>query len=333
MASALRPLSAEEIQNAYRPHLTKTDLALLDTYEAKCKSIAEYTKAVIYGRMTGLLLFGRGGTGKTYTVQNTLAAKSAAFVHHQGRVSARGLVDEMQESPGAIHYIEDAEPIFADKHFPGLFRQSLDSQDKGPFPRRLITWVTMRTKSKEPIRFHFTGGLIVIANRILENVAADIDAVKSRCPCVVLDVSEQEIITKMKQLCLQGFVSGEDRLAPDECFEVMHFVVGKLTAKQRDLDLRLLMSGFKFMLLWKDGHAENWRTLLEGQMTEKVVAGERRAIRIGREIELAARISRKDMPEKEKYVLFGQQAGKTGTGAKQAYLDRLRRAQEMGLFE
>ena len=50
-----------------------------------------------------------------------------------------------------------------------------------------------------------------------------------------------------------------------------------MTELRRNLDLRLLINGFRDMLQWKHGESTlHWQELLSGRMTERVVYKDRR---------------------------------------------------------
>ena len=85
----------------------------------------------------------------------TLNKHNANWQHHQGHITAKGLVEAMEKRPGAIHLIEDAEDLLTEKNAPGVLRMALWTQDRSKPPERLVTW----TVSKEPITFIFTGAV------------------------------------------------------------------------------------------------------------------------------------------------------------------------------
>src|SRR5262249_43324943 len=148
----------------------------------KCEQVKNMTLACLMGTHTGLLLFGAGGNGKSYSIREMLAerhikeitpeeiealaqaADEAAddddphgetkrnhfshdcWVLHQGRMTAKVLVSMMCEFPESIHVVEDAETLFDSKDAWGVLRMALASQDKSRHSRRHITWTTSVAK-------------------------------------------------------------------------------------------------------------------------------------------------------------------------------------------
>src|ERR1041384_3721479 len=102
----------------------------LNSYHLKCQHIEVAVKSIIEDYHTGLFIFGEGGTGKSYTVIKTLQEAGVNFRHLQGRISAKGLVEAMQNNQDDIFLIEDAETIFDDRQTAGVLRQALHSQSR-----------------------------------------------------------------------------------------------------------------------------------------------------------------------------------------------------------
>ena len=135
-----------------------------------------------------------------------------------------------------------------------------------PMERR-ITWGAF----KQQIDFVFTGGMIVISNADLAESIREVRAIKSRINILGMDVSAEEIKALMTRICLAGYDYGELFLYPDQCLEVRDFVVARLAELQRNLDLRLLINGFRDYLQWRAGESKlHWHDLLDGRMKERV---------------------------------------------------------------
>lgn len=250
------------------PAWTKEEKAHLESLEGKLDHVRDLVRGVARHFHTGLFLHGEGGTSKSYTVLQELKDLRAKYVYHNTRLTARGLVDSLQRSPTDIHFIEDAETLLEDKKSFGVLRAALWSQSRKKPPEREITWTVFRTTT----RFVFTGGIIVISNANLSEQIAEIRAIKTRINVVGLDITNLEIRALMKKISSNGYEYGEDYITPDECWEVATFIIDRLEVLHRNLDLRLVMNGFKDYLQYKTGNAVNhWQALLEGRMAERVV--------------------------------------------------------------
>jgi hypothetical protein len=289
--------------------LTEDEKKHLDNLNGKLTHIKDAVRGVAKDFHTGLLLWGEGGTGKSYSVLEELQKLRAKYVYHNARITGRGLVDALQRAPSDVHVIEDAETLLDDKRAWGVLRAALWSQSKTKPPEREITW----TAFKLTIRFIFTGGVIVISNANLAETKPEIRALKGRVRNLGLDISNHEIQAMMKKICQDGYTYGEDYLTPAECWEVGQFIIDKLEALHRNLDLRLLLHGFHDYLQWKTGHAVNhWHVLLEGRMQERVLYRPR-AEQKAEESRIALEIHKMKMPGDKRLQLW-----KERTGLKQA---------------
>lgn len=297
--------------------LTEEEKTCLESLKGKFTHVKDAVKGVAKEYHSGFFLWGEGGTGKSYAVEQELRSLQAKYVHHNTRMTGRGLVDALQRAPSDIHLIEDAETLMDDKKAWGVLRSALWSQSKAKPPQREITWTAFLTS----IRFVFTGGIIIISQGDLGNTRPEIRAIKSRVGAYHLDVSNNEIKAMMKQICTQGFTYGEDYMAPEECWEVAGYIIAKLESLQRNLDLRLLINGFRDYLQFKQGDSVNhWHTLLDGRMQERVVY-KARAEQKAEESRIALEIHQMKIATKRKLQLW-----KARTGLSQpAYYRALRR--------
>ena len=297
--------------------LTDEDRSLLADYDEKAKQVQQFALACLKGIQPGLLLFGSGGNGKTYSIYTLLKQHNVAevtpaqvkavhmalhdsdgedddepvsseplpdfgfnsYVVHQGRITPKGLVKEMHAFPRSVHLIEDAETMFDDRNCWGVLRMALYSQDQQRHPKRRITW---KVSTKDSYDFEFFGSLIIVGNRILNENLEEVKAVQTRCPCVKFDISNAELISKMKSICEDGFNGITDApLSKNECYDVLDFILESIesdpsikyeraTQTEKKLNMRLLISGFKWLALSKMEADINWRKMLAAQLAKQV---------------------------------------------------------------
>jgi hypothetical protein len=242
------------------------------------------------------------------------------WVNHQGRITPKGLVKELARFPQSLHVIEDAETIFDDKNAWGVLRMALHSQDHTLHSKRRVTWKT----SIEIYDFFFTGSLIIVGNRLLPELKTEVDAVKTRCPFLNFDVSNLELVAKMKELCERGYKEiSAAPLAKDDCYTVLEFLLSSIeddpTLKrdskgaEKKLNLRILISGFRFLALSKLEPSINWRNMLLSQLKEIVGASKRsRKERIYDEALIAGELAGKKWPSQEaKLVEWCKRTGRS----------------------
>lgn len=307
------------------PVLSKQEQQLLSVLEGKMQHVRDAIRGVVKSFHTGLILWGEGGTSKSYTVLDELQKLDARYVYHNTRLTARGLVDSLERNPNNIHLIEDAETLLDDKKSYGVLRSALWSQDKKKPPEREITWTAFQTE----IRFIFTGGIIIISNANIADEIPELRAIKTRINVLGMNVSNEEIKVRMKKICMDGYRYGEDFMTPEECWEVCTYIIAKFDKNPdaaKRLDLRVLINGFKDYLQWKAGHSvSHWQSLLDGRMEQQVVFTARKDIK-NRESQIALEIFKMNNSSKDKVALW-----KEKTGLEQAaYYRALKRMNKKG---
>lgn len=328
--------------------LTEADKKSLEQFDRKQAEVKDNTKACILGFQTGLLLFGPGGTGKSHTIGITLEEEGItritsedvntlnegkqckgddedqgeegddestlnrpkfgkdSWISHQGRITPKGLVLMMKRFPESIHVIEDAETLFDDKNAWGVLRMALHSQDKARYSERSITWNTSDTKGS--FNFTFTGSLIIVGNRMLPKDSPEVDAVKQRCPTLTFALTNDELVAKMKSMCIGGYkkIPGHP-ISEREAFDTLDFIITELNSdpnfRYTQLNLRMLDNGMKVIAMTQIDDSINWRQMLLTQMQNQIGAKPRRSERISDEKALAKELATRKFPtQKAKLV-------------------------------
>jgi hypothetical protein len=296
--------------------LSDDDKTHLETLLPKHQLIRDRVRGVVTSHSTGFYLWGEGGTSKSYTVLDELQKQKADYIPHNSRMTGRGLVDTLEKFPSSIHVIEDCESIFDDRKAWGVLRSALWSQSRKRPPEREISWTAFQVD----IRFVFTGGIILIANRSLDDLP-ELRALKSRITTLQLVATFNEIAALMRSLALEGFTYGQDYLTPRECLTVAEYLIDRMRSLARNLDMRIYMNGIKDFLQHKTGHSyTDWQDLIETRLRETTVLRERRADTMSREATIALEISKMEIPHKEKLKLWKEQTQKS----ERAYWRRLK---------
>jgi hypothetical protein len=301
---------------ATQPKLSAEDKAQLKGLEPKHRLIRDRVRGVVRSFATGFYLWGEGGTSKSYTVLDELQKLKADYVVHNSRMTGRGLVDKLQLLPTSIHVIEDCESIFDDKRAWGVLRSALWSQSKERPMKREITWTAFNVS----IRFHFIGGVILIANRKLETIP-ELAALATRISVLHLIVSFNEVAALMRSVALEGFTYGLDYVSPRECLEVAEYVIERMRALESPLDMRVYVNGVKDYLQNKTGHSETaWKDLIDTRLHRSTLLRERRVDVMSREAALALELAQMDATPAERMRLWKEKTGKS----ERAYWRRLK---------
>jgi hypothetical protein len=302
--------------------LSAEDRGHLAELEPKHRLIRDRVRGVVKSIHTGLYLWGDGGTSKSYTVLDELQKLKADYVVHNSRMTGRGLVDTLNKLPASVHVVEDCESIFDDRRAWGVLRSALWSQSRKRPMEREISWTAFAIN----IRFTFTGGIILIANKQLEAIP-ELAALATRITVLQLVATFAEVAALMRSVALEGFTFGQDFVAPRECMEVAEYVIDRMRALDRPLDMRVYVNGVKDYLQCKTGHSDtDWKDLIETRLRRTTILRERRADVMGREAIIALELSRMDITPAERIQLWKERTGKS----ERAYWRRLRKIEDAG---
>lgn len=280
---------------------------LLESLEHKLQVIRDRVQGVAEGYATGFLLWGEGGTSKSYTVEQTLQHVGAHYRLTNSRVTGKGLYLALKKFPDAVHVVEDAETMFRDKNAHGVLRSALWGQAGADGrPERVVCWQT----GKEQDEFVFTGGVILVANRGLDDIP-ELRAVKTRITCMQYLATNEEVAALMRSIARKGHQHGPHSLPPDKCLEVAEAIVERSARLTKSLDLRLLVNTFNDRLQFENGASvTHWQDLLDSRMKERVVPPSGvRAVQKNKELELLRRIAA--MPAPERLEAWTRETGKS----------------------
>ncbi len=301
------------------PALSPDDREALDRLESKLAVVRDRTASVALGYTTGFFLHGEGGTCKSYTVLRELERLKADYKLFNSRMTGRGLFDVLREHPDSVHVLEDMERIHRDTMAQGVLRSALWGQHRSDRQERLVTWNAHRCK----LAFYFTGGIIMISNRPLDDLP-ELRALATRANPVLLRASNRELAALMRHVSAQGYCHHGSRLKTEACLEVAEYIIRHCFSTNRNLDMRLLINSFSDRLQWEAGETTcGWRDMVDCRLLEQVVpAKETRNQRKERELEVARRI--RHLPRAERFRCWHEETG----GSSEASL--YRRLSELG---
>jgi len=296
--------------------LSPEDQRHLAALAAKHRLVQDRIIAVIKGYATGLYLHGEGGLGKSFLVEEILRQQRIDYKPFNSRMSGRGLFDQLGLYPGAVHVLDDMETLFKDKGAQGVLRSALWAQRQpgkpGPLERP-VTWTTFG----QQLSFIFTGGIIVIANRPIDDVP-ELRAIKTRIACLHLEATVPEIRALMRQVAARGYDHGGLQLESAACLEVCEFVITQAAALRRSLDMRMLINALADRVQWEEADAAcHWQDLVAASLRESPAAlrkGEEfltRAARKQWERQVIAEILAKTSDAQERRRLWAERTGKS----------------------
>jgi hypothetical protein len=239
--------------------LTLEDQKNFDAFDHLLRLIKARVNGVAKRKHVGVYISGRAGTGKTVTVEETLRDQKANYQYINCRVSPGGLYEAMKANPEDVFVLDDVSTLY--KHPQGL-QVLLAALNGRPDEPRPITYV-LKGEQKEPT-FQFLGGIVAISNRPLHRDPIA-DAVASRVRPLEHEPSDEMIAAIMRSQALKGF---ED-MSPEQCSEVVEYVIEQSRRCEYRLDLRHMEHGWQDYRLWKDGESFtiHWNELIASSMS------------------------------------------------------------------
>ncbi|MDE2430110.1 MAG: hypothetical protein KGM99_15410 [Burkholderiales bacterium] len=239
--------------------------------------MVEQTVSMLVGKkVNSVILAGEGGLGKTHTVMATLANSGVAdevhgeaiafsnlpdmlcktwdkswraanrawekqrkFVTIKGVSTSKGLYMSLYEHNGKIIVFDDCDDVLDDKKSNSksidLLKNALDTYDT-----RTLNWnADMRGKDAPPKVFEFTGQVIFITNKNLNDIPQPL---RTRSLVIDLSMTPQEKIDRMRHIVTQK------EFMPKYSTEMKQTAVNWLDhnkADIKDLSMRVLIMAIK----------------------------------------------------------------------------------------
>ena len=275
--------------------LSDEDQALLDEFEAMLDLIRDRTRSVAERYQVGAYLVGRPGSSKTYTVQETLERLDTPWTYRNSRMSPMGLYCLLEEHPEHIVVLDDISTLFDQPQALQILMAALGGKAGQP---RTVTYVTKDERKS----FQFAGGIVAISNLPLGRDPLA-DAVASRVALLEHEPSDEMIAAFMRAQAIKGFKD----MAPEECLEVVEFVIAQTRACDYRLDLRSMGKAWEDYRLDRHGKAlRPWRDLVRSSL--KRLVGDDRPRPEGR----AGRIAWERQVARELFERFPDDKAQTG---------------------
>lgn len=244
------------------------------TVVQKFDMLAQVTEIVIRGSShRAELIVGCGGTGKSYTVLETLAANglkpheflvkdpaeedeeeevdanvldASTYLKITGGMSAIGLYRLLYNNQEKTILFDDADSVFQSTQAVDILKGVLDTTGDGT-----VTWDSQAVrKAKLPTSFTFSGKIFFISNRKLSQLPQPL---LSRALILDMDLNAAEIVERARHLGPKL----TPRLSATQREELFDFVAANV-ASFRDVSLRMFVLASPFI----EQELPNWRELV-----------------------------------------------------------------------
>ena len=233
----------------------------LERLEKKLALIRDRVRSVALRYNTGFFLFGAGGSGKTHAVRGELESLGTRWILHNSTMTAAGLFDMLHDLPDHVHLLEDMEQLYADKKAVGYLRSA--TWGDANMQNRLIT----KTIHQKRVSFEFTGGIIILSNMPLGEIAS-LRALATRLNPAEFNPTEEEKQALMWKIA-EG---GKFGLSPATCEEVCDYLVFYAKNGAKPIDLRLLDNAFNDRLMYDRGESlTHWKDMLVSRIDAQIV--------------------------------------------------------------
>lgn len=239
--------------NLDAPVSIETDAEIAEKLNDRFSILEMMTKAAVNGDARAVIVSGPAGLGKSYTVEQELAAWDPNETNHtiiKGFVRATGLYKTLYNyrEAGQVIVFDDSDSIFFDDVALNLLKAVCDTSEK-----RRVSWLTEGVMIDEdsgervPRGFEFNGTIVFITNYDFDamidkghKLAPHLQALMSRAHYIDLAMkTRRDYVVRIKQVLDQGLLS-KSGLSEDQVKEVVDFIDSN-TDRLRELSLRMAL--------------------------------------------------------------------------------------------
>ena len=227
-------------------------------YEKQLEDLEHLIRMTISGSANALFIAGRGGIGKTHTVEKVLASlglrDNAGYFKNTGTASAAGLYALLFANKDGIVLFDDSDDALKDQEARNIFKAATDTKKirKLVWNKRGANVVDPGGEMSDeeildggliPRWFEFTGKIIFISNLSLEKLDPD-GAIRTRAYLIDINPTDDEVYAFMEKIVDDIPLQAGLTLSHGERVKVVSIIKGgnsKQTANLRKLSRGLNM--------------------------------------------------------------------------------------------
>lgn len=251
-------------------------------YEEQLQHLSVLVKMVIKGATNALFVTGRGGTGKTQTVEEELAKAGLqdgnGYYKNTGSASPIGIYTSLYDNKNSIVLFDDCDSALADQEGRNLIKAATDTKKirkvawnkkssviipRDQFEEALDSADGDRPTTKDggymyPNSFEFTGRVIFISNLKTEKLDPD-GAIRTRGFIIEIDPTDAEMVDYMAKIAPKIRLENGAKLKQSEIDAVIAEI--RSSPKKNDISLRKLVRGLNIKA--EMGDDPMWKTILK----------------------------------------------------------------------
>jgi hypothetical protein len=247
--------------------LTEQESPALAELDRRLAIVRDRIRGVALSHHPGFYLFGRPGTGKTFTVRSTLDALGVRYHYHDGHLTPLGLFELLADLHDRIIVLDDVSAIFGQHVALQLLLAALGQQPPGAGGR-----IIQYRRQGRVVRTRFTGGIVCLSNLEL-HPAPLLQALKSRVHYLKYDPTDEQLSALMFDIARKGWPPRRPQLTRLECLEVAIYLMNELRRLGCRPDLRLLLDkALPDFLQHRQGETEaHWKDLVTTTLEEQLI--------------------------------------------------------------
>jgi Cdc6-like AAA superfamily ATPase len=242
-----------------------TNMHHLESLQTQLKIVTDRVRGVATSLFTGMYLYGRAGTGKTYTVRSSLDKMAVSYTYNSGHLTPLGLFELIDCNRDKVIVLDDVSAIF---HQP-ISLQILLAALGNPHNETGFREVHYKTARGET-RILFRGGIIAVSNLSIQGRNNKVlQALGDRVFTINYEPSDEQIIALMRHIASNG-IRG---FSSSECLEVCDFLVEACQVRTIRPSVRLFVDkSMRDYELFKTKRAEtHWHDLVCSNLEQQLV--------------------------------------------------------------
>ena len=183
------------------------------SFEKQLEDLQNLINLTINGAANALFVAGRGGVGKTHTVEKVLHSRGLTdgngYFKNTGSASAAGIYSLLFKHKSEIILFDDSDDALGDQEARNIFKAATDTKKN-----RKLVWNKMGKNIMDPDDitdediangalpryFEFTGKIIFISNLPMQKLDPD-GAIRTRAYLIDIDPTDEEVYDFMEKIC------------------------------------------------------------------------------------------------------------------------------------
>lgn len=250
---------------------------------AKFRRLERLSYALARGSITGLIVSGQGGIGKTHTVEKALRdvlgfIEDEEFVPEEGEeiiegtepaqkpnyhkvtghISPLGLYETLYRHSRAedVVVFDDCDSVFASDLTMNLLKAALDTH-----PVRVLSWESTSKQMTAPRSFVFRGRVVFLTNKRLNG--PHFEALMTRCHGIDLHMNPVELLVRIESIV---YNMDYKTATPEHCREVVTWLTENIN-RFKEISIRTVLKGLDYRLMDDsnpDAIEGEWKELADG---------------------------------------------------------------------